>query len=145
MGIVMGGFTMSEKKKSVIFFIVFLACLIVAAACYSILTHWYIRLLDGWKTVYAVGSLAAAVLAAQFGFRFALKPKSGGKMLTVSGLFFIAVLEMLWVVLQHPEAGSSHISTSLSLMTFFGMIVVGLVALVMGIKMLGGKRTEKKN
>ena len=53
--------------------------MIAAAACYSILTHWYIRLLDGWKTVYAVGSLAAAVLAALFGFRFALKPKSGGK------------------------------------------------------------------
>ena len=131
---------MSEKKKSVVFFIVFFACLIVAAACYSILTHWYIRLLDGWKTVYAVGSLAAAALAAQFGFRFALKPKSGGKMLAVSGLFFGVVLKMLWDGLQHPEAGSTHISTPISLMTFYGMIVAGFVALVMGIKMLVGKK-----
>lgn len=132
---------MSEVKKSVVSFIAFLAFLIAAAACYIILTDYYNELKDSWKTVYAIGSLAAAVLAALFGFRFALKPKSGGKMLTVSRLFFIAVLVMLWVVLQHPEAGSSHISTSLGLITFFGMIVAGLVALVMGIKMLDEKKS----
>ena len=136
---------MSEKKRSVVSFIVFLALLIAAAACYIVLTNYYIELKGGWKTVLAVGSLTAAVLAVQFGFRFALKPKSGGKMLAVSGLFFGVVLKMLWDGLQHPEAGSTHISTPISLMTFYGMIVAGFVALVMGIKMLGGKRTEKKN
>ncbi|MCR5086187.1 MAG: hypothetical protein K6B39_02205 [Lachnospiraceae bacterium] len=131
---------MSEVKKSVVSFIAFLAFLIAAAACYIILTDYYNELKDSWKTVYAIGSLAAAVLAALFGFRFALKTKSGGKMLAVSGLFFGAVLAMLWVVLQHPEAGSTHISTSISLVTFFGMLAGVLASFVMGIKMIGGKK-----
>ena len=132
---------MSEKKKTAVYFALFVLSLIVATACYSILTHYYIRLKGVWMTVLAVGSLAGAVFAAQFGFRFARKPKSGGKMLAVAGLFFAAVLAMLWVVLQHPEAGSTHISTSIVLLTFYGMIAAGFVALVMGIKML----VEKKN
>lgn len=131
---------MSEKKKSVVSFIAFLAFLIVAAACYIVLTNYYNELKGGWKTVLAAGSLCAAVLAVQFGFRFALKPKSGGKMLAVSGLFFGVVLKMLWDVLQHPEAGSTHISTPISLLTFYGMIVAGCVALVWGIKMIVGKK-----
>lgn len=131
---------MSEKKKSVVSFIAFLTFLIVAAACYIVLTNYYNELKGGWKTVLAVGSLGAAVLAVQFGFRFALKPKSGGKMLAVSGLFFGVVLKMLWDVLQHPEAGSTHISTPISLLTFYGMIAAGFVALVWGIKMIVGRK-----
>jgi len=134
---------MNAKKKSVVFFIVFLISLVVAAACYSILAVHYIRLKEGWLTSYAAISLAAAGIAAYSGFRFALSPKSAGKMLAVSGLFFCAVIVMLGVVLQHPESGSTHISTGISLVTFWGMVVGGLVAFILGIMMFVGKQNER--
>lgn len=129
-----------SKKRLVVFFVVFLLSLVIAAAVDYILTTYYNELVEPWKTVYAIVLLAAAVSAILFGILFALGSKSGGRIFVVSGLCFVTVIVILSVILQHPTAGDRHIATDFNVISFYGLLTFAFFTLIWGILRAFGKK-----